>query len=99
MGMVKKEVTDTKAETNHAPVPALPSFGKTEPGPLMGSQGAADVGMKPHMLPSKEVGMTRGGVAHDAAAITAAMSAMKTDEEVKVLFTSLYRHILALVME
>lgn len=42
---------------------------------------------------------TAGGVSHDAAAITAAMSAMKTEDEVKVLFTNIYNHILKTVLE
>lgn len=48
---------------------------------------------------SKEVGMTRGGVAHDAAAIVASMCAMKSNEEVLALFDMVYNHVLSRVTE
>lgn len=47
----------------------------------------------------KDRNQQRGGVAHDAAAIVASMSAMKTQEEVVALFDAVYNHILSRVME
>lgn len=47
---------------------------------------------------AKDLKITKGGVAHDAATITAAMSAMKSDDEVLALYTKLFSHILKTVV-
>jgi len=46
---------------------------------------------------AKDAGIQKLAVSKDAAIIVASMSAMKSDEEVKALFTTLYNHILSTV--
>jgi hypothetical protein len=46
---------------------------------------------------AKDLLKSKGGFAHDAATITAAMCAMKSEDEVKALFANLYNHILKVV--
>lgn len=46
---------------------------------------------------AKDMLKSKGGFAHDAATITAAMCAMKSEDEVKALFTNIYNHILKVV--
>src|SRR5579859_5700720 len=96
MGMVKREVQDTPATpTTPPPSPALPAFSSSAAGSLPNHP--ASVSPKSPLNPT-ELGKVKAGVAHDAATITAAMSAMKTDDEVKALFSTLYHHILAVVL-
>jgi hypothetical protein len=76
-----------------APVAVTASTATVAPAPI------SDEKMSKADWNAKDYKITKGGVAHDAATIVAAMSAMKTDEEVKALFSSLFAHILKVVLE
>lgn len=90
MGLIKSTAAPVAAPKLNPITP------KAEPKPRA-SKGTDSETMSKAEWAEKDLLKTKGGVSHDAATITASMSAMKSDDEVIALYEKLFDAILSKV--